>query len=91
MASTVSRKRTRSRATPAQRRVADMTLDELREMMDQLIEAKLVEFGGVPRNGEKQVTAEMRERAARAAGRFHSGSSDISQEHDRYLETTYLK
>ncbi len=91
MASTVSRKRSRSRATLSQRRVGDLTLDELREMLDQLIEQKLVEFGGVPRNGERQVTAEMRQRAARVAGRFHSGISNISEEHDRFLEAGYLQ
>lgn len=91
MASTVSRKRTRSRVTPSQRRVADLTLDELREMLDQLIEQKLVEFGGVPRDGEKQVNAEMRLRAARVAGRFHSGLSNISEEHDRFLDASYFQ
>lgn len=29
------------------------------------------------------------ERAIQAAGRFGSGQSDVSQEHDRYLEKAY--
>lgn len=92
MASTVSRKRTRSRTVPSRRRVADLTMDELREMLDQVIEQKLVEFGGVPKpSAEKRVTAEMRQRAASVAGRFHSGASNISEDHDRFLATSYLE
>ena len=34
MASTTSRKKTRSRAAPSRRRVADLTTDELREMLN---------------------------------------------------------
>ena len=33
--------------------------------------------------------AERRRRAIAAAGRFHSGRSDISVEHDKYLEEAY--
>ncbi len=92
MASTASRKSTRSRVAPSQRRVADLTMDELREMLDQLIEQKLVEFGGVPtRPSEKRITAEMRRRAGAVAGKFHSGRSDISEEHDRYLAASYME
>ncbi len=40
MASTSTRKRTRSRAAPSRRRVADLTTEELREMLDQVIEQK---------------------------------------------------
>ncbi len=69
-----------------------MTTDELRELLDQVIEQKLVDFGGVPtRAHEKQVSAEMRQRASAAAGRFHSGRSDISEEHDRYLAASYTE
>ncbi len=91
MASTSTRKRTRSRAAPARRRVADLTTDELREMLDQVIEQKLVAFGGIPIQTEKQVNAEMRQRASAVAGRFHSGRSDISEEHDQYLAASYLE
>lgn len=30
-------------------------------------------------------------RAAAAAGRFHSGCSDLAEEHDRYLAEVYVK
>lgn len=33
--------------------------------------------------------AERRRRALAAAGRFHSGDSDLSMEHDRYLAEAY--
>ena len=33
---------------------------------------------------------DLRERALRVAGRFSSGKSDISAEHDRYLAEDYL-
>lgn len=33
---------------------------------------------------------DLRERALRVAGRFSSGRSDISAEHDRYLAEDYL-
>ncbi len=92
MASTVSRKRTRSRTAPSRRRVADLTMDELREMLDQVIEQKLVEFGGVPTHpSEKRITAEMRRRAGAVAGKYHSGRSNISEEHDRYLAASYME
>jgi hypothetical protein len=92
MASTASRKRTRSRAAPSRRRVADLTTDELREMLEQLIERKLVEFGGLPSHStEKSVTAEMRLAAAAVAGRFRSGVSNISEDHDRFLAASYLE
>jgi len=32
---------------------------------------------------------ELRRRAAAAAGRFHSGSADLSSNHDKYLEEAY--
>lgn len=32
---------------------------------------------------------EQRRRALAAAGRFHSGRSDLAAEHDRYLEEAY--
>ncbi len=86
MASTPRRKRTRSRTAPRPRRVADLTTDELREMIEQLIKSKLAEFNPLPmRSPENIVTTRMRQRAVFAAGRFHSGSSDISGNHDNYL------
>jgi hypothetical protein len=92
MASTVSRKRTRSRSAPSRRRVGDLTTEELREMLDQLIGQKLAEFGGIPKSSSPtEITAEMRQRAADVAGQFHSGLSNISEEHDRYLEASYTE
>jgi hypothetical protein len=70
--------------------VVDLTADELRAMIEQLIEHKLAEFRPWPtRSKENMVTAQMRQRAASAAGRFHSGLSDISGKHDDYLLTAY--
>ena len=92
MASTPSRKRTRPRRAAPQRRVADMTMDEFREMLDELIEQKLTQLGGRPNHpAQRQVTPEMRQRALAVSGRFHSGRSDISEEHDRYLDASYLE
>ncbi len=90
MASTSTRKKTRSRGAPAPRRVADMTTDEFREMLDALIEEKLAQLGGVPGLAAKpEITAEMRQRALAVSGRFHSGHTDISEDHDRYLDASY--
>jgi len=71
--------------------VADLTTDELRAMIEQLIEHKLAEFSPMPtRSTENKVSPQMRQRAASAAGRFHSGLSDISGKHDDYLLMGYL-
>ena len=91
MASTPSRKRTRSRAAPQSSRVADLTTGELRGMIEQLIEQKLAEFSPLPmRSTEKTITSQMRQRAVSAAGRFHSGLSGISSQHDDFLNASYL-
>ncbi len=91
MASTPSRKRTRSRAVSRPRRVADLTIDELREMIEQSIERKMAESNPPPASlTDKTVTAQMRRRARSAAGRFHSGYSDISSKHDDHLAASYL-
>ncbi len=92
MASTVSRKRARSRTAQSRRRVADLTTDELREMLDEVIEEKLAKLGGIQaRSPGTRVDAEMRRRAGAVAGKFHSGRSDISEEHDRYLAAGYME
>lgn len=91
MSSTPSRKRMRARPAARPRRVADLTTDELRKMIGQLIEDKFAEFKPLPaRVTEYKVTAQMRQRAVAAAGRFHSGYSDISDKHDEHLVTSYL-
>lgn len=91
MASTPSRKRIRSRTAPQSPRVADLTTDELRGMIEQLIEQKLVEFSPLQMTStEKTITSQMRQRAVSAAGRFHSGLSDISSQHDEFLNASYL-
>src|SRR5438105_12362259 len=79
MASTPRHKRTPSRPEPGARRVVDLTTDELRALIEQLIEHKLAEFSSMPtRSTENLISPQMRQRAASAAGRFHSGLSDIS-------------
>ncbi len=91
MASTLSRKRTRSRATAPPRRVADLTIDELREMIEQSVERKLAKVNPLPAaSTEKTITVQMRQHARSAAGRFHSGFSDVSSKHDEHLATSYL-
>jgi predicted DNA-binding protein len=52
--------------------------DLIREAVDLLLE------NGGPQNEEDQFR-----RALNAAGRFRSGSRDISSRHDRYLEEAY--
>lgn len=52
--------------------------DLIRECIDRYLE--------LPGRGND----DLRERALRAAGRFSSGKSDISSEHDRYLAEDYL-
>ena len=83
-------KRARIRAARHPHTVADMTADELREMIEELIDRKLAELapasaGGIPR----WITASMRQRAMSAAGRYHSGHSDISIDHDKHLAESY--
>jgi hypothetical protein len=91
MASTPGRKRTRARPATRPRRVADLTTHELRKMIGQLIEDKLAEFDPrAARVTESIVTVQMRQRAVAAAGRFHSGYSNISDKHDEHLATSYL-
>jgi hypothetical protein len=76
----------KTRARP--RRVMDMTPDELRALIETLIDRKLAN-GGV--TSKLSVTPAMRQRAISAAGRFCSGHSEISQRHDEHLSASYLK
>jgi predicted DNA-binding protein len=52
--------------------------DLIREALDLLLS-----------NGSRRSDEELRRRALNAAGRFRSGSRDISSQHDRYLEEAY--
>ncbi len=61
-------------ATARQSSVADL----IRQSIDHLIQQP----GGVD-------DVEKRQRAIAAAGRFHSGRSDVSIEHDQYLTEAY--
>jgi hypothetical protein len=91
MASTPSRKRTRSRAASRTRRVADMTIGELREMIEKSVERKLAKVNPLSASSTKKtITVQMRQRARSATGRFHSGFSDISSKHDEHLVASYL-
>jgi hypothetical protein len=46
----------------------------------------LADFGWTqPHSPIRAITARMKQRAVSAAGRFHSGHSDISAKHDDYL------
>ncbi len=89
MASTLTRKKTRrSRSKPP--KVADMTKDELRDMIKTLIDHKLAGIAAQEHvQSAKKITPEMRKRALAATGRFRSGHPDISTEHDEYLATDY--
>ena len=88
MASTVTRKRLRA---TAKTRVADMTTDELRAMIEKLIDRKLARLTPASnQTPELRITTQMRQRALSAVGRFHSGHRDISANHDEYLTTSYL-
>lgn len=91
MASTPTRKRKQSPSAARPRRVGDLTTDELRGMIEQLIERKLEKISLAPMHASKRtITGKMRERATSAAGRFHSGFSDISSNHDDFLTTDSL-
>lgn len=92
MASTLSQKSRRTRtAIQRTRKVANMTPDELRAMIETLIDHKLTTINPTPApSPEQAVTAQMRQRAISAAGRFRSGHPDISANHDDYLTTSYL-
>jgi|YNPNPStandDraft_1061719.scaffolds.fasta_scaffold420066_1 hypothetical protein len=79
---------TKSKKMPERsRRVKDMTLDELRALIEMLIDRRLEE-NMTPR---RPITATMRRRAIAAAGRFRSGCSNISNQHDEYLVASYSK
>ncbi|MDE3088406.1 MAG: hypothetical protein KGJ80_03325 [Chloroflexota bacterium] len=68
-----------------------MTIDELREMIEQSVERKLAKANPpTASSAEKTITAQMRQRARAAAGRFHSGFSEISSKHDEHLVVSYL-
>jgi len=51
------------------------------------------EYGAPPASDSLQVTdpAERRRRALAAAGRFHSGTADLSSDHDRYLDEAFAE
>ncbi|MBP7686939.1 MAG: hypothetical protein KA765_03490 [Thermoflexales bacterium] len=50
----------------------------------------LVRIAAEPSSGEVVQQLEARkQRALQAAGRFHSGTADLSTEHDRYLLEAY--
>lgn len=71
------------------RRVAEMTTDELRAMIEKMIDRKLGNGNAIqPKN---QITPAMRQRAISAAGRFRSGRSDVSRQHDDHLTASYLE
>lgn len=69
------------------RRVADMTTDELRALIETLIERKI----GNGNRTKRVITPTMRQRAISATGRFRSGSSDISRQHDEHLSAGFLE
>jgi hypothetical protein len=85
MASVKTRK-VRGRAQAHSRRVKDMTSDELRTLIETLIDHKFT----IERLGtQRPITAEMRRRAISAAGRFRSGQADVSIRHDDHLIASY--
>jgi hypothetical protein len=66
-------------------RLEDIAKQEGRSVPD-LLQARVVEF---LRLEEKPAPGASRRRAAALSGRFHSGLSDLSTEHDRYLEEAF--
>lgn len=86
----LKQKKKRTVTTQRSRRVGDMTTGELRALIEGLIDHKLARGNAEPLS-ERAITASMRQRAISAAGRFHSGHSDISIHHDDHLCTSYLK
>ena len=50
------------------------------------------EYGAPPTSGVPQITdlAERRRRAIEAAGKFRSGTPDLSSDHDRHLEEAFM-
>ncbi|MBI3537504.1 MAG: hypothetical protein HY070_08115 [Chloroflexi bacterium] len=86
MASSVTRKKLRKQAT----RIGNMTRDELRAMIEQLINRKLSASTSSPtRRAHREITPEMRRRAMKAVGQFRAGHAEVSSEHDDYLATDY--
>ena len=90
MAPTQKQKKKRVRTIPHPQRVADMTTDELRAMIEALIDRKLASET-VMSPLKPTITKPMRQRAVSVVGRFRSGQSDIAKRHDDYLLASYLK
>lgn len=86
---TLWQKKSRTRSTRQRRTVSDMTADELRAMIEALLDRKLTDLAFTSTRGKNQITASMRQRALSAAGRFHSGRSDVAIDHDQYLAESY--
>lgn len=85
MASVKTRK-VRGRAQVHSRQVTDMTPDELRLLIETLIDHKFALGHPVVK---RPITAAMRRRAISAAGRFRSGQSNVSVQHDEDLVASY--
>ncbi len=72
MASTLSRKRSRSVARRREPRIGDLSLDEFREMMEDLIDARLAEWADPDAGLELRpeiIESIQRQRAEYAAGK----------------------
>ncbi len=82
---TLATKSKKPRARP--RRVMDMTTDELRALIETLIDRKLAN----EHIAKRSITPTMRQRAIAAVGRFRSGYSNISQQHDEHLSASFLQ
>ena len=89
MASTLRQKKVRVRPIQPSSKVADMTTAELRAMIEALIDRKLARVNPAPIHTARAVTTRQRQRAQAATGRFRSGRSDISVNHDEYLSSSY--
>jgi hypothetical protein len=84
MASTLSRKRPRATAQRDEPRIGDLTLDEFREMMSDLIDARLAEW--VDPDAGLEVRPEViariqRQRAEYAAGKRGKSLEEIARKY----------
>ncbi len=80
------------RTCPARRtrKMVELTAEELRSLIENLIDRKLASHLTTPARPLKHtITAPMRQRALSAAGRFRSGYPDLSTRHDEYLSEDY--
>ena len=90
MALTLKQKRKRASTVSRPHPIANMTTDELRALVEAMIDRKLAKFNRTRTPlPSRAITARMRQRAVSAAGRFHSGHADISAHHDDYLAASY--